>query len=144
MQTFWFWTIQLPGWMLFTYLLGAQCTAAVNYDFGVRWGTQEPEEKVSAVGVAFWKGFAFADLVFYTPVLGLGLLGHAFGAGWAVPVLGAALGVTIYWPVVSLRAVNAARGAPGWALPKEKQYWVLLPVIAGWGVIALALTVASA
>lgn len=139
MQVFWFWVIQLPGWMLFAYLLVAQCPAAVSYAFGVRLGTQEPEETVSAVGVAFWKGFAFADLVFYTPLLGFGLWGHAVGAEWAVPVLSAALAVTIYWPLVCLRAVQAARGAPGWSLPKETQYWIVLPVIAGWAVIALAL-----
>lgn len=30
-----------------------------------------------------------------------------------------------------------ARGALGWSLPKEAQYWVVLPIIALWGVVGL-------
>jgi hypothetical protein len=52
-------------------------------------------------------------------------------------VLGFALGVTIYWPIACLWAVCAARGAFGWSLPKEAQYWVVLPIIALWGVVGL-------
>ena len=68
-----FWIVQLPGWLLFAYLLVAQCAAAFSYSLGVRMGTQEPAERVSEVGVAFWKGFAGADLVFYTPSSASGL-----------------------------------------------------------------------
>jgi len=45
-----FWLIQVPG-------------CAFNYETGVDMGTQEPADVVSDVGVAFWYGFAFADLV---------------------------------------------------------------------------------
>lgn len=48
-----FWIIQLPGWLLFVYLLVAQCTAAIRYSLGVRMGTQEPAGRVTEVGVAF-------------------------------------------------------------------------------------------
>lgn len=132
-----FWVIQLPGWLLFTYLLIAQCTAAVSYAFGVRMGTQEPAEAVTEVGTAFWKGFAGADLVFYTPLLGLGLIGHLYGTAWANVVLSAACGISIYWPIVCLWSIRAARNAPGWHLPKERQYWIVLPLIALWGSIGL-------
>ena len=134
-----FWIIQIPGWALFVYLAVAQCTAAVSYTLGVRMGTQEPAVQVTEVGVAFWKGYAGADLVFYTPLLGLGLIGHATGAAWSSLVLGAALGITVYWPIACLWAVRAARGAAGWTLPKERQYWIVLPIIAIWGLIALVL-----
>jgi hypothetical protein len=132
-----FWIIQLPGWLLFAYLLVAQCTAALSYSVGVRMGTQEAATCITDVGVGFFKGFAGADLIFYTPVLGLGLVGHLSGASWTDLVLGAALGVTVYWPIVCLWTLRAVRGAAGWDLPKETQYWVVLPVIAAWGAMSL-------
>ena len=134
-----FWVIQIPGWMLFIYLVVAQCTAAFSYQLGVTMGTQEPAEQITEVGTAFWWALAFADLVFYTPLLGLGLFGHYFGSSWALLVLGAALGITVYWPIVSLATVKKARGAKGWVLPKERQYWVVLPVITLWGILAIIL-----
>ncbi|MCP4072834.1 MAG: hypothetical protein GY742_14025 [Hyphomicrobiales bacterium] len=139
-----FWFIQLPGWLLFFYLAIAQCTAAINYQLGVRMGTQEPAEQITEVGVAIFRGLAFADLVFYTPLLGLGLIGHMLGSGWTFPAIGAALGITAYWPIVSLATVKAARGKPGWNLPKERQYWIVLPIIALWGFLGLVLLGLSA
>ncbi|MCP4098688.1 MAG: hypothetical protein GY748_20870 [Planctomycetaceae bacterium] len=138
-----FWIIQGPGWALFTYLVVAQCVAAFSYDLGVRMGTQEPSNQVTQVGVALFWGFAFADLIFYTPLLGVGLVAHWIGTNWAVAALAAALGTTIYWPVTCLATIWKARGAEGWNLPKESQYWVVLPIIAGWATIALILVAAG-
>lgn len=134
-----FWIIQAPGWLLFAYLVAAQCTSAVNYALGVRLGTQEPAERISEVGVAFFKGYAGADLVFYVPLLGVGLIGHASGASWSGIVLGAAMGITVYWPIACLWTVRAARGAKDWHLPKEEQYWMVLPIIACWAAVSLFL-----
>ena len=39
-------------------------------------GTQEAAEVVSEVGVAFWYGFAFGDLIAYIPLLAIGLIGY--------------------------------------------------------------------
>lgn len=139
-----FWIIQIPGWLLFGYLAIAQGLSAVSYDLGVRMGTQEPADRVTEVGVAFWWAFAAADLVFYTPLLGVALVGHWVGAAWAMPVLAAALGITVYWPLTCLAAVYRARGAPGWSLPKEMQYWIVLPLIAGWAGWALWFVASSA
>ena len=138
-----FWIVQLPGWILFFYLVVAQCLSALNYSIGIRMGAQEPAEQVTEVGVAFFKGFAGADLVLYTPLLGAGLVGHFRDAAWADLILGAAIGITIYWPIVCLWAVHAARGAPGWELPKEAQYWIVLPVISVWGAVATAVLLLS-
>ena len=134
-----FWTIQIPGWMLFAYLLVAQCTAAISYSLGVKMGTQEPARRVTEIGVAFWKGYAGADLVFYTPLLGIALVGRFMRTSWADLLLAAALGVTVYWPIACLWAVKAARGAEGWDLPKEAQYWVALPLIALSDAVGLVL-----
>jgi hypothetical protein len=132
-----FWFIQGPGWFLFIYLLIAQAIPAFDYEIGVAMGTQEPAVVISEVGVAFWQGFAWGDLLVYIPLLGLGLLGHWNTRPAGTITLAAALGVTIYWPVVCLAAVVAARGAQGWKLADETAYWIVLPAIAAWGAWAL-------
>ena len=143
MTGFGFWIIQLPGWGLFLYLVVAQCSAALGYDLGVRMGTQEPAERITEVGVAFFKGLAVADLVFYTPLLGLGLAGHAFGSTWGPVLLAAAAGITVYWPVACLVTIKAASGAANWSLPKERDYWIVLPVIAAWGAVTIAMLLSN-
>jgi len=132
-----FWLIQGPGWFLLLYLIFAQAIPAFNYETGVLMGTQEPAEVVSEVGVAFWYGFAFGDLIAYIPLLAIGLIGYWLGKSWGHVILGAALGVTVYWPVVSLAAVVAARDASGWDLVNETPYWIVLPLITLWGVWGL-------
>ena len=47
--------------------------------------------------------------------------------------MAAALGITVYWPVVCLTALVDARHATGWNLTDETQYWVVLPLITIWG-----------
>lgn len=128
-----FWMLQGPGWLLLLYLVYAQAIPVFDYDLGVTMGTQEPAEQVTEVGVAYWYGFALGDLAVYIPLLAAGLMGHATTRGWSKVVLGAALGITVYWPVVSLAAVVAARDAPGWHLTDETAYWIVLPLIALWG-----------
>jgi hypothetical protein len=94
-------------------------------------GTQESAEQITEVGTAFWYGFAFADLVVYLPLLAAGLVGHWINKRWHTAVLGAALGITIYWPFVVLAAAVAARDAAGWTID-EGPYWIVLPVIVLW------------
>ncbi|MGB5707300.1 MAG: hypothetical protein WBM41_10720 [Arenicellales bacterium] len=127
-----FWLFQGLGWLLFFYLLYAQVVSAFSYDLGVSMGTQEPAEIISEVGVAFWKGFAVSDLI-YVPLLGVGLLGQLQSPVRGKIIFAAALGITIYWPIVSLVAVYVARNADGWNLQGEFAYWIVLPVIALWG-----------
>ena len=128
-----FWFIQGPGWLLVFYLVYAQAIPAFDYDLGIAMGTQEPAEIISEVGTAFWYGFAFGDLAVYIPLLAVGLLGCWLEKPWSVVLLGAALGITVYWPVVCLAAVVDARGAEGWHLANEIPYWVVLPLITLWG-----------
>lgn len=132
-----FWLLQGPGWLLLMYLIYAQAIPAFDYELGVTMGTQESAQMITAVGAAFWYGFAFADLLVYIPLLAAGLFGYCFGQKWATMLLAAALGITIYWPVVCLAAVVAARGAQGWNLENEMAYWVVLPLIILWGIWGL-------
>ena len=132
--------MQGPGWLLLVYLIYAQGIPAFDYDLGVAMGTQEPAEAITEVGAAFWWGFAVGDLVVYIPLLGLGLIGALIGAHWVRVAVPAALGITVYWPLVCLAAVVDARGAPGWTLAGEAAYWIVLPPIAlwaAWGLLAL-------
>ena len=132
-----FWLIQLPGWLLLFYLVYAQAIPAFDYDMGVAMGTQEPAEQITEVGTAFWYGFAFGDLVSYIPLLAIGLIGHWIGKMWGRVILAAALGITVYWPIVCLAAVVAARDAAGWNISDETPYWIVLPLIAFWGMWGL-------
>jgi len=132
-----FWLLHIPGWLLLLYLIYAQAIPAFDYDMGVVMGTQEPAEQITEVGAAFWYGFAFGDLVSYIPLLAIGLLGHLTGKMWGRVILAAALGITIYWPIVCLAAVVAARDAPGWNIANETHYWIVLPLITLWGVWGL-------
>ncbi len=134
-----FWSILGPGCLLLLYLIFAQAIPAFDYDLGVSMGTQEPAEQISEVGVAFWYGFAFADLVVYIPLLAAGLFGYWLGKPWGHALLSAALGITVYWPVVCLAAVVAARDATGWNLTNEAGYWIVLPLIALWASWGLCL-----
>ncbi len=127
-----FWLLQVPGWLLLLYLLYAQGIPAFDYDVGISMGTQEPAEQITEVGVAFWWAFTFGDLLIYIPLLALGLIAHLLNSAWGRVALAAALGITVYWPIVSLAAVVAARDAEGWNLSGEPGYWIVLPPIALW------------
>lgn len=134
------WFLQIPGWLLLAYLLYAQGIPAFDYELGVRMGTQEPAQRITEVGAAFWHGFAVADLVIYVPLLGTGLIGHWRRLHWWRLVFGAALGITIYWPVVVLAAAVDARDAAGWRID-ETGYWIVLPIIEMWALCGLFIVV---
>ncbi|MEX0289401.1 MAG: hypothetical protein AB3N14_09850 [Flavobacteriaceae bacterium] len=129
--------IQIPGWILLIYLTIAQGVSAISYEYGVAMGTQEPAERITEVGTAFWYGFAFGDLLIYIPVLLVGLLGHILNKFWGRAVMLSALGITVYWPIVCLASIFAARKAQGWNLESETQYWIVLPIICAWGIFGI-------
>ena len=132
-----FWFLQISGWLLFFYLIYAQAIPAFDYDVGVAMGTQESAEQITEVGVAFFYGFAFADLVIYLPLLAIGLIGYWMGKMWGRVIMAAALGVTVYWPAVCLAVIVSAREATGWNLSDETQYWIALPLIMLWSIWGL-------
>ena len=138
-----FWVLQTPGWLLLIYLIYAQGITAFGYDLGVAMGTQEPAEMITEVGAAFWYGFAFGDLLTYIPILLVGLVGHLRAARWWRTWMAAALGITVYWPIVCLAALVHARGSPGWNIVDELPYWIVLPAIAAWGAWGLVAVAAE-
>ena len=128
-----FWALQSSGWLLLIWLIYAQGISAFGYELGVAMGTQEPAEKITEVGAAFWYGFALGDLLIYIPLLCIGLIGNWRGENWGRIALAAALGITVYWPVVSLAALVDARNAAGWNISSETPYWIVCLLIAAWG-----------
>ncbi len=134
------WTVLVPGWVLLAYLVYAQAIPAFDYDIGVAMGTQESAAMITPVGAAFWYGFAFGDLLVYIPLLAAGLVGFARYRPWGRVMLAAALGISVYWPVVVLAATVDARGAPGWNLD-EAGYWIVLPAILLWALWGLWRTI---
>ncbi len=138
-----FWFIQVPGWLLCLYLVYAQAIPAFNYDLGVSMGTQEPASRITEIGAAFWYGFALGDLLIYIPLLAAGLADHWQRNNRGQVLLAAALGITVYWPIVCLAAVADARGAPGWQIDNEAVYWAVLPAISLWGMVGLVLLIRS-
>ena len=133
-----FWVLQGPAWFLFIWLIYAQGITAFGYERGVRMGTQESAESITEVGAAFWYGFAFGDLLIYIPILFLGLIGHYRGRHWGNTMLAAALGITVYWPVVSLATLVDARNATGWELASEAPYWTVCLIVTVWGAWGLS------
>lgn len=131
------WLLQATGWLFLIYLAYAQLVPVFDYQLGVSMGTQESAEQVTEVGVAYWKAFAFGDLVIYAPLLLAGLIGHFLRRNWGRTLLAAALGITVYWPVVSLAAVHLAKDAKGWMIGSPTEYWLVLPIIVLWGVWGL-------
>lgn len=137
------WWLQIPGWLLLIYLVYAQAIPAFDYELGVRMGTQESAQAITEVGAAFWYGFAFADLVIYIPLLGIGLIGQLLALPWWRVALSAGLGITIYWPIVVLATAVDARDASGWNID-DTDYWIVLPLIAVWGLSGLFLLARTA
>ena len=138
-----YWWLQIPGWLLVAYLVYAQAIPAFDYELGVRMGTQESAQRITDVGAAFWYGFAFSDLVIYIPLLCAGLIGHWLRRPWWRTIFGAALGITVYWPVIVLATAVDARDASGWDID-EMAYWIVLPIIAVWGLWGLFLAARTA
>ena len=96
-------------------------------------GTQESASEITEVGAAFWYGFALTDLLIYIPVLAIGLTGHLRARSWGRVALAAALGITLYWPIVCLVAMVDARDAAGWSIANETPYWIVCLLVAFWG-----------
>jgi len=112
--------------------------ALVDYEFVVSLGLQEPASEITEIGVVFNKAFGAADTLVYLPLLVIGLVGFWMERTWGLIALAAALGITAYWPIVSLYALYAARGIPGFTFSSHTTYTLILVPIAIYALWGLA------
>ena len=132
-----FWILISFGILLNIFYLLGQTMALISYDFAVSIGLQEPMELVTAIGVAVNKGFGLGDTFLYMPLFILGILGLFKRASWGYYAMSAAMGITVYWPLVSLSTLYFAKGAEGWAFTNYTSYSFVLGFIALYGLWGL-------
>ena len=86
-------------------LLAGQTLGVVNYDLAVSIGMQESANEIGEIGIAFAKGFGFADTLVYIPLFLFGMIGLLNGKSWGKYLMFGALAISVYWPVVHLYAI---------------------------------------
>ena len=99
---FGFWLLISIGVLLTIMLLIGQTSALFSYDQAVAIGMQESEEEVGKVGIAWAKGFAFGDTIFYVSLLIVGIIGLLKRKLWGLFSMFGCMAITVYWPVVNL------------------------------------------
>ena len=121
------------GSFLCIMFLAGQTLSLFDHDLTVSLGLQESEEEITAVGIAFAKGFAFADTAIYIPLFLAGIAGLLRGRAWGAFSMFGALAITVYWPLAHLWAIYAGKNAMNMSGGKYLTYSVLLPLIALYG-----------
>ena len=91
--------------VLMLFLLSGQTFSLFNYKAAVDLGLQESAEEITEVGIAFAKGFAFADTIAYIPLLLIGIIGLLKRTNWGVYAMFASCAISVYWPLVHLYAI---------------------------------------
>lgn len=132
-----FWILMIIGMIILVMLFIGQMMSFINYDFTVSIGLQEPENVVGEMGVAVNKGFGVGDTLIYIPLLIIGLLGLWFKKPWGIYSMLSALGITAYWPMISLFILLFAKGTPGFNFSDYTSYTILLTSITIYGVWGL-------
>ena len=128
-----FWILIYGSLFLVLLFLLGQTVSLFDYDMVADWGLQEPVEEVSPVGVAFLKGYAFGDTLFYIPLFLLGVIGLLQRRKWGVFAMTGALAISVYWPLAVLYAVFIGRNVM--SLPPEKYlvFSIFLPLVMCFG-----------
>ena len=121
------------GIVLNIFFVAGQTLSLIDHDLTVSLGLQESKEEMSDVGIAFAKGFAFSDTVFYIPLFLIGIVGLLKGRPWGTFSMFGALAVTVYWPVVHLFAIYAGKSSMHLSSAKYLSYSIILPLIALYG-----------
>ncbi|WP_406661733.1 hypothetical protein V7O66_04230 [Methanolobus sp. ZRKC3] len=128
-----FWILISIGILLTIFLLLGQTLSLIDYDLTVSLGLQESVEEVSEVGIAWAKGFAFGDTVFYLPLLVMGIIGLLKKRAWGLYSMFGALAITVYWPIVSLFAIFIGKDALNLDPGKYVSFSIVLPLIVIYG-----------
>ena len=117
--------------------LAGQTLGVFNYDAAVSIGMQESEEEIGKVGIAFAKGFGFADAIFYIPLLLLGIIGLLKNKKWGEYSMFGAMAITVYWPIVHLYAIFIERNFINLHTEKYFLYPIILGLIILYGLFGM-------
>jgi hypothetical protein len=132
-----FWILMIFGIFMLIMLLIGQMMSFINYEFTVSIGLQESVDVISEMGVAINKGFGVGDTIIYIPLLIIGLIGIWFGKNWGILAMAGALGITAYWPMVSIFFLLFARDLPGFNFTDYTSYTILLTAFILYGLWGL-------
>jgi hypothetical protein len=119
--------------LLVLFLIVGQTLSLFDYDLAVSLGLQESEQEVSPVGIAFAKGFAFADTIVYIPLLLVGIIGLMKRTKWGVYAMFASCAISVYWPIVHLYAIFVGRNIFSLQPDKYISFPITLSLIIGYG-----------
>ncbi len=136
-RRFGFWFLISTAILLNLMYLFGQTMAMINYDFTVSVGLQESVEEITEVGIAFNKGFGFADTIFYISLFIVGIVGMLRRILIGIYFMFGAMAVTVYWPMVCLSTVYFAKNAIGYNFSNFTEYTVLLSLISFYGLWGL-------
>jgi hypothetical protein len=132
-RPFGFWFLIIVGVILNVLFLAGQTLSLIDHDLTVALGLQESEAEISAVGIAFAKGFALGDTVCYIPLFVTGIVGILRRSAWGPFPMFGALSITVYWPLVHLYAIYAGKDIMHLSGEKYLSYSILLPLVALYG-----------
>ena len=119
--------------LLTLFLIVGQTFSLIDYDWAVALGLQESEKEVGKVGIAFAKGFAFGDTLFYLPLLILGIIGLLKSKKWGFYFMLGSLAISVYWPIVHLYTIYIGRNVLSLQLDKYVSFPITLSLIISYG-----------
>jgi len=128
-----FWMLISIASVLVLMLLAGQTLGVFNYDLAVSIGMQESENEIGKVGIAFAKGFGFADTVIYIPLFLIGIIGLLKNKRWGKYSMLGALAISVYWPIVHLYAIYIDKISITLSPEKYIYYPIVLSLIIIYG-----------
>lgn len=132
-----FWILMVVGILVLVVLFLGQMMSFINYEFTVMIGLQESVDVLGEMGVAVNKGFGVGDTIIYIPLMVMGLIGLWIRKEWGILTMAGALGITAYWPMVSLFLLLFAKGSPGFNFTNFTSYAIILILITIYGIWGL-------
>jgi hypothetical protein len=132
-----FWILMVVGILVLVVLFLGQMMSFISYEFTVMIGLQESVDVIGEMGVAVNKGFGVGDTIIYIPLMVMGLIGLWIRKEWGILTMAGALGITAYWPMVSLFLLLFAKGSPGFNFTNYTSYAIILILITIYGIWGL-------
>jgi hypothetical protein len=128
-----FWVLIIVASILVILFLFGQTLGVFDYDLAVSIGMQESESEIGKIGIAFAKGFGFADTVIYIPLFLIGIIGLIKNKRWGKYSMFGALAISVYWPIVHLYAIFIDRISITLNPDKYISYPIILSLIIIYG-----------